>query len=133
MLGGTSVTVTTWATEGFLASLAGASTHTRTAYVHDVDEFVAWAERGHLRPPDVDHRALRRYLGYLGTRGFARTTVARKAAAVRAYLRWLYRHGVIATDPGRSLRTPKGTARLPRVVRCGGGDGDARQCSGRRP
>jgi integrase/recombinase XerC len=111
-----SVTVA-WATDGFAASLAGASTHTRTAYAHDVDEFVAWTERGGLAPGDVDHRALRRYLGYLSTRGFARTTVARKAAAVRAYLRWLHRHGVIDTDPGRSLRTPKGTARLPRVVR----------------
>ena len=115
--GGASVTVSTWATDGFAASLAGASTHTRTAYAHDVDEFVAWADRGSLQPADIDHRALRRYLGYLSTRGFARTTVARKAAAVRSYLRWLHRHGVIDSDPGRSLRTPKGTARLPRVVR----------------
>jgi integrase/recombinase XerC len=106
-----------WPTDGFAASLAGSSPHTRSAYAHDVDEFVAWAERGHLAPPDIDHRALRRYLGYLDTRGFARTTIARKAAAVRAYLRSLHRHGVIDTDPGRSLRTPKGTARLPRVVR----------------
>ena len=111
-----SVTVA-WATDGFAASLAGSSPHTRSAYAHDVGEFVAWARRGGVEPCDVDHRKLRRYLGYLDTRGFARTTVARKAAAVRAYLRWLHRHGVIDTDPGRSLRTPKGTARLPRVVR----------------
>jgi integrase/recombinase XerC len=106
-----------WATDGFAASLAGSSPHTRAAYAHDVEEFVAWTERGGLAPHDIDHRALRRYLGYLDTRGFARTTIARKAAAVRAYLRWLHRHGVIDSDPGRSLRTPKGTARLPRVVR----------------
>ena len=133
---GTSVTVTTWATDGFVASLAGSSTHTRTAYVYDVDEFVAWAERGDLAPRDIDHRALRRYLGYLDTRGFARTTVARKAAAVRAYLRWLHRHGVIDADPGRSLRTPKGTARLPRVVRADEAtallDGAAAAAHGRR-
>ena len=35
---------------------------------------------------------------------------------MRAYLRYLRRHDVIATDPGRSLRTPKGDARL-RVCR----------------
>ena len=106
-----------WATDDFVASLAGSSPHTRRAYAHDVDEFVGWTERGVLAPRDIDHRVLRRYLGYLDTRGFTRTTIARKAAAVRAYLRWLHRHGVIDTDPGRSLRTPKGTARLPRVVR----------------
>jgi integrase/recombinase XerC len=107
-----------WDVDGFTASLTGRSEHTRRAYEHDVVEFVAWAERGGCpEPRDADHRALRRYLAYLDTRGFATRTVARKAAAVRAYLRYLRRHGVIDTDPGRSLRTPKGDARLPRVPR----------------
>ena len=107
-----------WDVAGFTASLTGRSEHTRRAYEHDVAEFVAWAERGGAPgPSDADHRALRRYLAYLDTRGFAPRTIARKAAAVRAYLRYLRRHGVIATDPGRGLRTPKGAARLPRVPR----------------
>lgn len=107
-----------WDVAGFTASLTGLSDHTRRAYEHDVNEFVAWAERGGCpEPADADHRALRRYLAFLDTRGFARRSIARKAAAVRAYLRYLRRHDVIATDPGRSLRTPKGEARLPRVPR----------------
>src|SRR4029079_5222435 len=107
-----------WDMAGFTASLTGRSEHTRRAYEHDVAEFVAWAERGGCpEPADADHRALRRYLAYLDTRGFARRSVARKAAAGRAYLRCLRPPGVIATDPGRSLRTPKGDARLPRVPR----------------
>ena len=107
-----------WDVDGFASSLGGTSEHTRRAYTHDVAEFVAWAERGGCPEPDAaDHRALRRYLAYLDTRGFARRTIARKAAAVRSYLRYLHRHGVITGDPGRSLRTPKGDARLPRVPR----------------
>jgi len=107
-----------WDMAGFTASLTGRSEHTRRAYEHDVAEFVSWAERGGCpEPADADHRALRRYLAYLDTRGFARRSIARKAAAVRAYLRYLRRHDAIATDPGRSLRTPKGDARLPRVPR----------------
>jgi site-specific recombinase XerD len=103
--------------EGFASLLARNSEHTRAAYLHDVTEFVAWAERGVLEPEDLDHRTLRRYLGYLETRGFARASIARKAAAVRAYLRYLHRHGSIDHDPGRSLRAPKGSSRLPRVIR----------------
>src|SRR5262249_40152407 len=107
-----------WDTVGFTASLTGRSERARRAYEPDVAESVAWAERGGCpEPAGADHRALRRYLAYLDTRGFARRSVARKAAAVRAYLRYLRRHDVIATDPGRSLRTPKGDARLPRVPR----------------
>ncbi len=107
-----------WDSDGFLATLGGSSPHTQRAYGHDVREFVAWAERGGCpEPADVDRRALRRYLAYLGTRGFARRSVSRKAAAVRAYLRYLHRGGVLPTDPGRALRAPRGDARLPRVPR----------------
>jgi integrase/recombinase XerC len=104
-----------WRVGEFVASLAGASAHTRGAYAHDADEFVMWCERGSVAPNAVDHRTLRRYLAYLSTRGFARTTIARKAAAVRSYLRFLRRHAVIEHDPGTSLRAPKGASRLPRV------------------
>jgi integrase/recombinase XerC len=107
-----------WVADDFVASLVSVSPHTRSAYAHDVREFVAWAERGGCSAPEaVDRRVLRRYLAYLDTRGFARTSIARKAAAVRSYLRWLRRRGVIETDPGRGLRAPKGPSRLPRVIR----------------
>ena len=107
-----------WAPDDFVASLVSVSPHTRSAYAHDVREFVEWAERGGCTTPDrLDRRVLRRYLAYLDTRGFARSSIARKAAAVRSYLRWLRRHGVIETDPGRGLRAPKGASRLPRVIR----------------
>lgn len=105
-----------WEVGGFVTSLRARNEHTRRAYEADTREFVAWAERGGCPSPlDADRRALRRYLAYLTTRGLARRTVARKAAAVRSYLRYLRRHGVITADPGRALRSPKGDARLPRV------------------
>jgi integrase/recombinase XerC len=107
-----------WRPDDFVASLVAVSPHTRDAYAHDVVEFVAWAERGGCADPaGLDHRTLRRYLAYLDTRGFARSSIARKAAALRAYLRYLKRHGVIDHDAGRSLRAPKGASRLPRVIR----------------
>jgi integrase/recombinase XerC len=104
-----------WRADAFASSLTGVSPHTRDAYTHDVGEFVEWCARGDLVPTDIDRRVLRRYLAYLDTRGFATSSVARKAAAIRSYLRYLRRHGVIEHDPGASLRAPKGASRLPRV------------------
>ncbi|HUV09755.1 MAG TPA: site-specific integrase, partial [Acidimicrobiia bacterium] len=99
----------TWGVDDYFASLGGLSELTRQAYEHDVTEFVSWAERGGcVDPAAIEHRVLRRYLAYLTTRGFARRSIARKAAAVRGYVRHLHRRGVLATDPGRALRTPKG-------------------------
>jgi integrase/recombinase XerC len=107
-----------WHADEFLASLSSLSTPTRDAYASDVDQFLAWAERGGCADPaHIDRRILRRYLAYLDTRGFAPTSIARKAAALRSYLRYLRRHGVIDTDPSTTMRTPKGASRLPRVIR----------------
>ena len=106
----------TWDVEGFVASLTGSSPHTRKAYESDLRQFVAWAERGGAAgPAAVDHLVLRRYLAYLTTRNMARTTIARKAAALRAFFGWLRKRGVVTADPTRNLRTPKGDRRLPKV------------------
>ena len=102
-----------WLVDGYVSSLTGASEHTRDAYAHDVAEFVAWCGRGDARPTAIDRRVLRRYLGYLDTRGFARASIARKAAAMRSYLRYLRRHGVIDADPGAGLRSAEGRCPAP--------------------
>jgi site-specific recombinase XerD len=105
-----------WDVDAFVASLTGSSPHTRQAYESDLRQFVAWAERGGAADPQsVDHLVLRRYLAYLTTRGMARPTVARKAAALRAFFGWLRKRGVVTADPTRNLRTPRGDRRLPRV------------------
>ena len=107
-----------WDVDGYVATLTAVSPHTLEAYERDLRQFVEWADRGGCAGPTaLDHITLRRYLGYLNTRGFSRRTIARKAAALRSYLRYLRRHGVLATDPGRTLRAPKGPSRLPRVPR----------------
>ncbi|MGZ4689792.1 MAG: tyrosine-type recombinase/integrase [Acidimicrobiia bacterium] len=109
-----------WDVDGYVASLTAASPHTREAYERDARQFVAWAERGGCAEPDaLDHATLRRYLAYLGTQRLAKRTIARKAAALRSFLRYLKRRGVVVSDSGRSLRAPKGPARLPRVPNSG--------------
>ncbi len=109
-----------WEIDAFTASLGSASPHTAAAYLHDVEEFVAWAERAGLGgPAAVSRVTLRRYLAYLATRRLARRTIARKAASLRRYFGWLRRTGVLAADPSARLTAPRGDARLPRVLRGG--------------
>ncbi len=106
-----------WDTDEFSLSLEGRSLETLRAYRCDVESFISWAERtGATRPADVSRIMLRRYLAYLSTRKYARTTISRKAAALRSYFAWLSKRGVLTTDPARTLSAPGGRSRLPRVL-----------------
>jgi site-specific recombinase XerD len=107
-----------WDLDGFSRSLTAASPATVDAYRRDLGDFVEWAERASLDGPEgVDRRTLRRYLAYLGTRRYARRTIARKASSIRRYFGWLARTGVLAVDPSSGLSAPSGEGRLPRVLR----------------
>ncbi len=104
--------------DAFLRSLVSCAPATVRAYRADLEGFCAWAERlGVGHPGEVDRVVLRRYLAYLATRGYARTSVARKAASLRRYFAWSARRGSIAADPSRRLSAPGGGTRLPRVLR----------------
>jgi integrase/recombinase XerC len=107
-----------WDVDGFARSLTAASAATVEAYRRDVTDFVEWAGRGSVESPAaVDRRLLRRYLAHLGTRRYARRSIARKASALRRYFGWLARTGVLPVDPSAGLSAPSGDGRLPRVLR----------------
>ncbi len=105
------------ALERFLRSLAArdASPHTQRAYATAVGAYLAWlAQRGcdWRKPARADLRA---YLAVLGE-GHARSTLAQRLAAVRAFHRWATRNDLAAGDPWGSIATPRLPRRLPRVL-----------------
>ena len=106
-----------WQLDEFTRSLTSVSPRTVEAYASDIAAFIEWSERAGIEGPAAVQRiTLRRYLAFLNTRRYARRTVARKAASLRRYFRWLVRIGSIAVDPSARLSAPKGDARLPHVL-----------------
>jgi len=106
-----------WRVEQFARSLTSLSEHTVSAYAADVRGFATWAARAGVVSPDgVRRTILRRYLAFLTTREYARRSIARKAAALRRYFKWLVRAGHLATDPTVGLQAKGGDGRLPRVL-----------------
>ena len=107
-----------WEVEGFVASLTSLNASSRAVYTRDLQAFCSWARQdGRTQPSEVDRRCLRRYLGHLDSGGYARRTIARKASVLRRYFDWARRRGLVPRDPTIGLSTPKGEARLPRVLR----------------
>lgn len=105
--------------DGFLTHLSaerGLSPHTVRAYATDLSGYLDWAERNGVDPIAISHRRLRGYLAELDRARYARTTVARRLAAVRTFFGWLAEQGIVDSDPSSVLTTPKLPARLPHVV-----------------
>ena len=96
----------------------GLSANTVAAYQRDVLQFFDFAARARVTNPDqVQPLLLRRFLAQLRTRGLAASSLARKAAALRACFRYLLRRGLVHADPAAALGTPRAPARLPTVLK----------------
>ena len=109
------------AVETFIAHLRderGLAANTVAAYERDVVQFFRFAARGKVADPgEVDPLLLRRFLAQLMTRGLAASSIARKAAALRACFRLLARRGLIPANPAADLGSPRLPRRLPVVLK----------------
>ena len=116
------------ATEGWARALArfgdwqrmrGMGEKTRRAYRVDLAQLGEWAAGQHLLPQELGHRDLRRFAAVLGERGAARSTVARKLAAIRSFYRQLVERGELQANPADLVSSPKKDAYLPNVLKAG--------------
>jgi site-specific recombinase XerD len=89
------------------------------AYLSDVRQLRHWCGPRELTPDSLDVRQLRRYLASLSEQGQAATSVARKLAAIRAFLRVLVEQGYRSANPADLLSAPKQPQRLPEVLKVG--------------
>jgi len=65
---------------------------------------------------EIDHLAIRGYLGDLQERQLSRSTVLRKLSTLRSFFRYLARRGYLDTDPTSALATPKVRRKLPEFL-----------------
>jgi integrase/recombinase XerC len=98
----------------YLAVERGASPHTLKSYRTDLADCAAFLTARTLGSlTDADARTIRAYLAALHARGLARSSVARRLAALRSFFRFLMRRGHARSNPAREVPTPKLPKRLP--------------------
>ena len=103
--------------ERHLTAERGLSPHTVRAYLTDVAGLLGHAEQtgaGSLAELDLDR--LRSWLAVQYAAGQARSSLARRAAAARAFTGFAFARGWLPADPGPSLATPKAHRALPKVL-----------------
>ncbi len=101
----------------YLALQCDRSAHTRRAYLGDLRSLLTFlGERG-AALDGLSLPLLRSWLSASATAGAARTTLARRTSAVKAFTAWAARRGLLAGDPGARLQVPKAHRTLPAVLR----------------
>ena len=95
------------------------SARTVRAYESDLTQYVEFLERHlgrpahRIDPNDIDYPAVRAFMREQYDRGQARSSSARRLAAIRSFGRWLRREEHVERDPGALMATPKQERKLP--------------------
>jgi tyrosine recombinase XerC len=101
------------------------SEHTITSYQNDLYQLLGFASRyleldeNSLDISKIDRLIIRLWLGELTEEGMARSTIARKVAAVRSFFKYCFKRGYIQKNPAHLLIIPKKEQRLPKTVQTG--------------
>ncbi|HEX5828507.1 MAG TPA: tyrosine-type recombinase/integrase [Candidatus Limnocylindrales bacterium] len=101
----------------FMRSLEARDTspNTRRSYEATVTAYLEWIEARGADWQAPGRATLRGYLAEL-TDGHAKTSVAQRLAALRAFYRYCARAGLVPGDPWGAIATPRLPRRLPKVL-----------------
>jgi integrase/recombinase XerC len=103
----------------YLRSVKNSSPHTISNYGKDLEQFLAY-----LSPPGtpapalmgVGHAMIREFVAHLHDHGLAKSSIARKLAALRSFFKYCVREGYLKESPARLVPTPKLPKRIPSVL-----------------
>jgi integrase/recombinase XerC len=93
------------------------SVHSVRAYIGDIENFFEHLSNNGIDSlEDLTTAHVRSWLATLQVRGGARTTMSRRAVAVRLFTKWATKRGHMASDVAANLATPKPHRVLPEVL-----------------
>src|ERR1700686_5853937 len=103
----------------YLQSVKNSSPHTILNYRRDLEQFLAYLSPPGARPPaltGVTHHMIREFVAHLHDHGLAKSSIARKLAALRSFFKYCVREGKLKESPARLVPTPKLPKRIPSIL-----------------
>lgn len=101
----------------YLSVERNASALTVKSYREDLTQAAEFfRSQGVGEPERITTRLVRAYLAWLHEQGYAKTTTARRLAAIRSFFRYLHRNGQVRENPAETLRGPRQERKLPNFL-----------------
>ena len=107
----------------YLGYQRNASPHTLRNYASDLGQFLSYLTHtpgGEPRPEpelnQIDNLTIREYLGSLHQRRNKKSSIARKLATIRSFMKFLSLQGMIEANPAKVVASPKLESRLPDYI-----------------
>jgi integrase/recombinase XerC len=97
----------------------GASPHTLKSYredLHALAEYLADGEGRSPAPGGITMGELRGFLSALHEAGYAKSSISRRLASVRSFMRFGQREGWAKSNPAKALRNPRKSRKLPHFL-----------------
>lgn len=102
----------------FIQVERGLSAHTVRSYHTDITDLIDYlAKEGDIAIDDLTIHDLRGWLAANYERNLSAATIARRAAAIRAFTQWAHLRKGLKSDVGAQLVSPKVGKKLPEVLR----------------
>lgn len=102
---------------GYLHNTKKTSHNTEISYERDLKKMEVFLDgRGIRGVSDVREIDLEAYLDYMERENFASSTISRSVASMRAFFQFLFKQGVLKTDPSEDLRPPKVKKKTPEIL-----------------
>ncbi len=99
-----------------------ASPHTITSYQNDLTQFLTFCsahfdeDEDQLNPNLIERISIRLWLGELSQQDLAKSSIARKVAAIRSFFKYCFKRGIVEQNPAHLLIVPKKDKPLPKTA-----------------
>lgn len=106
----------------YLTVERNASPHTITSYKNDLTAFLLFCAKHHQIEEDdlsaniITRLTIRLWLGELSEAGMAKSSIARKVAAIRAFFKYAFKRGYVEQNPAHLLVVPRKDTPLPKTA-----------------